>query len=115
MTRLRGWCSCGGPLWRVSYGEERTKKGCRLCWITTRRTWGKANLLLLATAHRDWSDRRDEANDTANSRAMSTWLPPEGASDWRMTRAAIGDSDLLRAWLYFAFIRRRVFLMPDRS
>ena len=95
MTRLRGWCSCGGPLWREQWHPLTSESWvtCRLCdlevrgserWSSRGGVYDLAALNAYATLRTMtanlWHDRRDEANDTANSPARSTWLPP-GAND----------------------------------
>lgn len=49
--RLRGWCECGGPLWR--------REGCRLCWLES-----DARPPDLSATARQWRGREDVANAT---------------------------------------------------
>lgn len=84
MNRLRGWCECGGPLWR----EDE----CRVCRLTV--TYPK-----LFWPPIPWT--RADANSTENTAATSTWLPV-GARDFDVRRAigwGLVDFGYLQHWL----------------
>lgn len=73
MTLLRGWCPCGGPLWRFDARPGRGADGvCRLCSLESYE-WRFSS----------WHDvDRADANSTSATAATSMWLP-RGAREYR--------------------------------
>jgi hypothetical protein len=75
MSKIKGWCRCGGPLWRDD-------GFCRLCWLE---------------AETHGPDRLDEYNSTDNAAATSQWLP-RGSVSWVVAKE-LKDADRLDLWL----------------
>jgi len=86
MTHQRGWCPCGGPLWRVfkSNAFWPAHTPCRLCWLEE-----TGPHLKLTTKYMEQEARARhiaDCNSTADTAATSTWLP-RGAEPMSLVRS----------------------------
>ena len=114
MTSLRGWCSCGGPLWRENPWDDSVY--CRLCRIVgmtsqqvrwhddEERGYDIEGVSINALLYDEWPSRSIViCNDTTNSPATSTWLPAN-VRDMRIMTSTDGEDteDHLDVWLDLA-------------